>query len=428
MTAAVLAQQLRRSGFVGVVVVAVPDDVRRLMGVPGGIGVLVQSTVQGGSAGAAGIRAGDVIASIDGHDVTGVSDFVDRVRAFRAGDTVTVTLRRDRESLSLHLSVRPRPYEAAPDVDVRYDAVRVDGALRRTIITSPQSRGRHPAIVYLNGIGCFSQESLDLSSNDARLLYGLTRRGYVTMRVEKSGIGDSEGPSCNSPAADFRAEVRTYASALRALKQYEFVDPRSTVLLGLSIGGVEAPLVAALEPVRAIIVVNTVAKPFLEYLLDTRRRQLSLAHIPVEEIDRRMRIEAECNSELLTRKRTPDMILASRSECAEPIAFPAPFTFVQQWADVSPAAAWKAVNEPVLVVYGTSDFVATVADQPDLAAMINAFHPGNASVEAIAGMDHTLSKAATMEESFNRKGAGEFAPAIVTAIGEWLDRTATAPR
>ena len=398
------------------------------MAVPEARGVLVQRVVDGGSANAAGIRANDVITSIDGHDVTGVSDFVDRVRAFRAGDRVPVTLRRDGQSLSLQLAIRPRPYEAASDVNVRYDVVRVDGSLRRSIVTSPKSGGRHPAIVYLNGIGCFSQESLDLRSNDAELLYGLTRRGYVTMRVEKSGIGDSEGPSCNSPAVDFQAEVRSYAAALRALKQYEFVDPHSTVLLGLSIGGVEAPLVAALEPVRAIVVVNTVAKPFFEYLLDTRRRQLTLAHVPFDEIDRRMRIEAECNSDLLLRKRTPDAILASRSECADAIAFPAPFTFVQQWADVNPAAAWKAVDVPVLVAYGTSDFVSTVADQPYLAATIDAFHPGRASAEAIAGMDHTLNKAATMEESFNRKGVGEFEPAIVAAVARWLDRTTKPPQ
>jgi len=222
--------------------------------------------------------------------------------------------------------------------------------------------------------------------------------------------------------------VRSYVVALRALKQYDFVDPDSVLLVGLSIGGVEAPLVAALEGVRGIVVVNTVAKPLFEYLLDTRRRQLILAHVPYDEVDRRMRVEATCNSELLIKKNTPAMILASTPGCADHIVFPAPFTFMQQWADVNPAAAWKAVDVPVLVAYGTSDFVATIADQSYLAAMINAFHPGHASVEPIAGMDHTLNKAATMDVSFNRQATGEFEPTILAAIVRWIDRIARGPR
>jgi hypothetical protein len=75
-------------------------------------------------------------------------------------------------------------------------------------VTAPKLPGRHGAALYINGIGCYSQESLDGSSNDARLLYGLTRAGFVTIHVEKSGIGDGDGPACESPAADFRAELR----------------------------------------------------------------------------------------------------------------------------------------------------------------------------------------------------------------------------
>jgi len=47
-----------------------------------------------------------------------------------------------------------------------------------------------------NGIGCFSQESTDLQGPDAQLLCGLARAGFVTMRVEKSGMGDSQDSPC----------------------------------------------------------------------------------------------------------------------------------------------------------------------------------------------------------------------------------------
>jgi pimeloyl-ACP methyl ester carboxylesterase len=419
------AQELRRAGFVGVQVVAVPDAVRQDLQLPPGIGVLVQALADGGSAGAAGIRPDDVIVAVANRDVAGVQDFVQLARDLRAGDAPEVRVRRGHESLSLRVPIRPRPFEQSPDVTTTYDAISVDGSLRRTIVTSPKAPGTHPAVLYANGIGCYTQESLTLASNDTKLLYGLTRAGFVTMRVEKSGMGDSEGPPCSSPEADFLAEVRAYTAGVRALKQYRFVDPQAVFVLGLSIGGVEAPLIAAAEAVRGVVVINTVAKPFLEYLLDTRRRQALLAHVPYREIDRSLRLDEQCNHRLLVEKRRPDTIVAANAACADHVTYPAPFTFMQQWADVNPSEAWTALDRPVLVVYGTSDFVATAGDHPYLADVINAAHPGAATLRSIPQMDHGLNAAATVEDSFNRSGAGVFQPAVVDVVAAWLrDRTA----
>src|SRR5205085_8652783 len=200
------------------------------------------------------------------------------VAKLRAGDTVTIRFFRNGAAQTKQVSLKPRPFELSPDVEVLYKAVAVDGSLRRVIVTVPKNEGKHPAVLYINGIGCFSQESLDLSSADAKLLYGLTRAGFVTMRVEKSGMGDSQGPPCMSPAVDLQAEVRGYVAGLKSLKEYPFVDARQVFVVGLSIGGVEAPLVAEQVPVKGLVVINTVAKPFLEYLTDTRRRQHLLRH------------------------------------------------------------------------------------------------------------------------------------------------------
>ena len=414
------AQELRRSGFLGVQIVAVPEAVRTDLGLPSDAGVLVQALVEGGSAKSAGIEPDDVITYVGDHRVTGVADFVQVARGLREGDTPAVVIRRRRASVTLSVLVRPRPYERASDVNVEYGSIAVDGTLRRTIITAPRTPGRHPGVLYVNGLGCFSQESLDITSNDAKLLYGLTRAGFVTMRVEKSGMGDSEGPACSSPAVDFRAELRGYAAGLRALKQRSFVDPRAVFLVGLSLGGVEAPILAAEEEVRGIVVVNTVAKPLFEYLLDTRRRQMVLQHRPFDETDRSMLLAERCNHRMLIEKQEPDAILAATPECADHIQYPAPFTLLQQWADVNVAAAWKAVDRPVLIVFGTSDYVSTIADDPYLAAMINAFHPGAATMASIPNMDHSLSMATSMAESLARKTPGEFEPAVLETIATWL--------
>jgi pimeloyl-ACP methyl ester carboxylesterase len=393
-----LVAVLPRGGFLGL-------SVRTADG-----GVLVLRAVEAGS----GIEAGDLITKINDHVTTTSEDFVAFARTLHAGDVATIQLRRGNESLTKNVTVKPRPFEKSPDAEVSYGVVATDNGLRRVIVTAPKSEGRHPAVLYVTGIGCFSQESLDLSSSDAKLLYGLTRRGFVTMRVEKSRMGDSQGPPCQSAAADLQNEMNGYIAGLKALRQYPFVDPERVFIVGISIGGVEAPVVAKQEPVHGIVVINTVGKPFLEYLLDTRRRQMQLAHTPFDEIDASMRAEEICNHRFLIEKQTPD------ESCRERTAFPAPATYMQQWAAMSPAANWKAVGVPVLIVYGTSDYVATQADSPYLAAILDSFHPGQATLQAINGMDHNMLKAESMEASMNRKGAGEFAADVVGAIGSWL--------
>jgi len=74
------AQELRRSGFLGVQVVAMPEAVRTDLGLPNDAGVLVQALVEGGSAKSAGIEPDDVITYVGDHRVTGVADFVQVTR------------------------------------------------------------------------------------------------------------------------------------------------------------------------------------------------------------------------------------------------------------------------------------------------------------------------------------------------------------
>jgi pimeloyl-ACP methyl ester carboxylesterase len=260
---------------------------------------------------------------------------------------------------------------------------------------------------------------------DAKLLYGLTRAGFVTMRVEKSGMGDSQGPPCLSAAVDMQAEMRGYLEGLKALKQYGFVDPDNIFIIGLSIGGVEAPIVAEQTPVKGLIVINTVAKPFLEYLIDTRRRQNLLRHVAFDEMERRLRLNEQCNHRLLIERETPEQVLKDNPACKDFIEYPAPYTFMQQWAAILPAEEWKKISAPVLVVYGTSDFVSTIADDPYLADIINSFHPGHATIKAIPNMDHYLTRAASMEESMMRTAGApvEFEPAVLETIKSWLQQT-----
>ncbi len=82
----------------------------------------------------------------------------------------------------------------------------------------------------------------------------------------------------------------------------------------------------------------------------------------------------------------------------------------------------KEVSAPVLILYGLSDFVATIGDHPYLASILNSFHSGQGTLKPIAGMDHYLTRAASMEESITRPAGtpGQFDSDVVEAIASWL--------
>jgi uncharacterized protein len=164
-----------------------------------------------------GLRPNDFIISVDGALVGTVAQFLTKLRR-PGGQPVSLGIMRDGHRVTAHAVLSEAAKETDPVVDTRYDAVDVDHSLRRTLVTVPHgATGKHPAALIVGGIGCFS---VDVASNiqDAymRLTHDLTRRGFVTMRLEKSGVGDSQGPPCRS--VDFVSEAASYGVAFDALR------------------------------------------------------------------------------------------------------------------------------------------------------------------------------------------------------------------
>lgn len=95
----------------GVAVLPLSDQLREHFGVEKGKGVLVSSVSTGSAAERAGIRAGDVIVTVDGEPIDGAGDIG---RILRKGDdaqkTVNVEVVRDRQRQTLTATVEsPRP-------------------------------------------------------------------------------------------------------------------------------------------------------------------------------------------------------------------------------------------------------------------------------------------------------------------------------
>ena len=400
------------------------SDSLRAGGAPKGaqvVGVVPSSPAQ-----SAGIQPGDIIVRIDRDTVRGVADALAALRPLAPDVMVPVSLLRQGRPTTIAFRTRERPREVSNEFSIEYRSVRAQGGRHRLLLARPNDGARHPALLLIGGIGCYSIDAPAGPNSYRDLAYQLTRHGYTTVRVEKLGVGDSEGGPCLG--TDFETELDGYREALRAMAAFASVDASAIFLLGHSIGGIEAPLLAGdagVPRVRGIAVLSTTGIAWFEYELANLRRQLRLQGLPADSVENDMRLKTSCGFRFLLRKESRESILASEPQCAPFIEYPAADKYMQAVADRPPDVAWKAVDASALIMHGASDFITSRAEHESLTEDINAMHPGIATFVEIPELDHYLSRQASQKASMTDPVTGLLRPyygaTLEPVLDHWLD-------
>ncbi|HTA39891.1 MAG TPA: alpha/beta fold hydrolase [Candidatus Acidoferrales bacterium] len=406
------ADALPRRGSMGAVMAAGPNAT-----------VVVSQVLPNSAAAAGGVEAGDVVTAVDGSPVATVPALLAAIHR-PAGQTVTLTINRNGAVRQLTFALHEAARESDPAVETIYDSISVDGSLRRTLVTVPLGvSGRRPAVLFVGGIGCYSIDNA-LDRNDAyhALALDLSRRGFVTMRVEKSGLGDSQGAACSS--VDFDAESRSYAVALDALRTNDRVLPGRVYVFGHSIGGTIGPRLAVPgSGVAGLIVAETVGIDWFTYEMINERRQAVLDNLTPAQIDADAAGKEFCMHEVLIAKKTTVQAVAENPACND-YRYPAADAYMQQVAALNVADAWMKLDVPVLAIYGRADFITDESDHRRIVAIANAAHPGSATLATIDDMDHYLVVSPSQAASFARVrkagAAGPYNEKLSATIAGWL--------
>jgi uncharacterized protein len=407
-----LADDLPRHGVIGLVVSGTPPAVQRVLA--------------GGAGETAGFRIGDVIQAIDGRSVDTADQFVRAVGRHLGGDAVQVTVTSGGARLVRTAVLKPRPLETSPNAEVLYRSVDVRGARRRVIVTRPNLPGKLPAVLLMQGLGCYSLDGTDRATGYGRVISALEEKAYVTMRVEKTGEGDSEGPPCPDLSATPDLEADGWLAGLRALKRYDFVDSAKVFVFAHSMGPVVGSLVIAEEPVRGFIAVETVGTSWFEYDLERARVQHALRESP-EATDAFLREYEPCSHRFFVEKQRPDELL--RTPACRAVLSPfgvVPYTYMQAVADISLGRQWKGTGFPVLVIYGTASPVTTARQNQYLADLINRWRSGSARYVEIQGMSHDLNRYKSAGDYLDRAASGGdgFHTGLLDAVLPWLEALA----
>ena len=153
--------------------------------------------------------------------------------------------------------VRPaRPQEPEPpfpylEEEVRYPNPRADIHLAGTL-TLPEGDGPFPAVALISGSGAQNRDLELFGHRPFKVLADhLTRQGIAVLRSDDRGVGDSEGVFAEATSRDFAGDA---AAAVAYLRTRPELDPEAVGLVGLSEGGLIAPMVAADSPEVAFVV------------------------------------------------------------------------------------------------------------------------------------------------------------------------------
>jgi pimeloyl-ACP methyl ester carboxylesterase len=424
---------LLRKGRIGVMVTEITDEIRAKSGLPEKKGVSVKEVFPDTSAIEGGIKKEDIILEINGAEVVNVPQFLSLAGTYRAGEELTLSLWRNSEKITKKITLKPFPEENHPDFDILYLSVPVDETTTlRTIVTKPKNGTKHPAVLLIQGLSCVSVDypfdnSLPYQNAYKSILYSLTEKGFVTMRVEKSGIGDSTGTPAKD--IDFNREVLGFQKALEVLKSYDFVDKDKVFIFGHSMGGVMAPVIANNIIVKGIIVFGTIGRPMVEYELENDFRQHLLRGEDFVNLEQEMRKKEAFLYHFYIEKLTPGEIIEKYPDCKdyfddENHMYGRHYMFLQQLYDLNLSEKWKNVNTDVLAIWGKSDFVSAQGDHKLIADIVNNYHNGKGTFMEIENIDHYFLNASSMLGSYKniteKKNDLQFNPVIIEKIYEWM--------
>lgn len=428
--------ELRRRAFLGTQLAPVTDETRKRQGLANGKGTEILKVFPNSTASAAKLREGDVIVGFGEFEIDSTAALLRRLAARQGGDEVQVEFFRDGKKQTRTLNLIEMPRESSDAYEVELGAVESTGGKLRTYVTRPKTEAdqppvRRPALMILPGIGQFTMEHLpggDVAYH--ALIDDFARRGYVTLRVDKPGCGDSLG----GPLADvdFETQLDGFRQGLQWLREQPDVDPERILLFGHSMGGVWAPLLAAEIPVRGIAVYGTIARTWIEYLLENNRRQFELAGVSAGDVDRQLMLEAQGLAFVYGEKLSPEETAAKNEHLAAWVESTfqegkyfsgCHYKFFQQLADRALGEAWADFPGQVLSLWGEADFIAGSADHALIAEIVNRSHPGRAEYRILKGIDHNFNTAATPVESRSRFGqpGGRFNPQIVETLRAWSE-------
>jgi pimeloyl-ACP methyl ester carboxylesterase len=278
-----------------------------------------------------------------------------------------------------------------------------------------------PAVVLLGGSGPTDRDEVVFGIPILGQIAGaLADAGFMVLRYDKRGIGQSGGRAEAATLADFTDDVR---AAVKWLSDRKDVDDKRIAVVGHSEGGAVALMAAAKDKrIAAVGVIGASGVTGSELVLEEQQHILNRSTMSAEEKQAKVDLQKRIHEAVLTGKGWDQVPTAMRQQVDNPE--------FQSLLLNDPAKVMPDVKQPLLIVQGELDTQVAPANADKLEALAKK-RKNSPPVEVVKvpGMNHLLIPAKTGEvDEYALLTDKQVSAKVTDAIASWLKKTFSSVR
>ena len=286
---------------------------------------------------------------------------------------------------------------------------------------APGVSARLATVILVGGSGANDRDGMALGVPTlAHLAGALAGSGFLAVRYDKRGFGQSGGRAESATLSDYAEDVRSVVRWLVARKD---VDAKRIAVVGHSEGAWVGLLAASREKrIAALVSIAAPGTTGEELILEQQQLELAQTDMLQADKDARVALQKQIHSAVLTGKGWENVPRDLRREADTP--------WFQSMLAFNPAKTIDDVRQPLLFVHGALDRQVPVAHVDKLADLARK-EGASKSVEVVIvrGVNHLLVPAITGEVNEYATLTDRTVSAdVTTAINSWLAKTFAAIR
>lgn len=346
-----------------------------------------------------------------------LTDDTGRLLRFRVSSQGLEVARDDVVAITARVERMPRPGDE--DVRITSNGFALAGTMSRPAGSKPPAKGdknppRLGAVILVAGSGPVDRdETVAGISVFAQLANAIADAGFLAVRYDKRGVGQSGGRDEAVSLEDYAEDVRAIVAYLRKRPD---VDPKRIAIVGHSEGGLVGMLAAAQErkSVAALMLIATPGTTGAQLVLEQQQHLLAGMSLPEEERNSRVELQKKLQQAVISGTGWEGIPQALRRQADTP--------WFRSFLVFNPAVVLPKVEDPVLIIQGDRDRQVPLRHGQlllDLARSRKANWPSELFV--VEGVNHLLVPAPTGEVSeYPLLTDKNISPKVLEHVTGWL--------
>lgn len=337
-----------------------------------------------------------------------------RLLRFTAPAQQLAVTRADIARVNVRLQTISRPGDQT--IQVPAFGFTIVGTLSEPAGSAPP-KGRYPAVILVPGSGAVDRdETVAGIPIFGQLAGALADAGYLVVRYDKRGVGQSGGRAESASLEDYAEDLR---AVLKAVADRKDVDSKRIAVFGHSEGAWVALHTATRDDrIAALVLAGAPSTTGAELVLEQQAYALGRMTLSEEEKQSRVELQKKIQAAVLG---TGDW-----TDVPDPLRRQAETAWFRSFLAFDPAAVIRKVDEPILIVHGELDRQVPVEHADRLLELARAKRKGSperTELVRLPGVNHLLVPAETGHVvEYATLGARSVSQDVSKAVVDWLGR------